>query len=112
MLKLRQSNGAIYNFAIQRFKGGFSGSATLKFSINAPLRARALADIKEKYPTVDSDVIAPTNLILFNNADLVIHGSGFDSVSIIIMFTVYEACDNETMCYVFSPQLHGYTYYA
>ena len=70
MLRLRQSNGAVYNFAIQRRAAGYSGSATLKFSINAPLRARALADIKEKYPTVDSDVIAPTNLILFDNADL------------------------------------------
>ena len=70
MLKLRQSNEAIYNVAIQRHSVGFSGSASIKFSINAPLRARALADIKEKYPNVDSDAIAPTNLILFDNTDL------------------------------------------
>lgn len=70
MLRLRQSNEAIYNFAIQRRSAGYSGSASIKFSINTPLRARALADIREKYPTVDSDAIAPTNLILFNNTNL------------------------------------------
>ena len=90
MLRLRQSNEAIYNFAIQRRSAGFSGSASIKFSINAPLRARALADIKEKYLNVDSDAIAPTDLILFNNTDLEPSDlSATGTVSILYYYLLY-----------------------
>ena len=105
MLRLRQSNEAIYNFAIQRRSAGFSGSASIKFSINAPLRARALADIREKYPTVDSDAIAPTNLILFNNTNLEPYITATDIVSIRYYYLLYMKSVIMKQCVMWSHNI-------
>ena len=61
-----------YNIGLQRRTGsvGYSGSSTLKISVDVPLRTRALNDIMTKYPDLDGNTIYPTHLLLFEVDDL------------------------------------------
>uniref|UniRef100_A0A1X7UD53 Uncharacterized protein n=1 Tax=Amphimedon queenslandica TaxID=400682 RepID=A0A1X7UD53_AMPQE len=61
-----------YNIGLQRrtASAGYSGSSTLKISVDVPLRNRALNDIKAKFPALNGDSIYPTHLLLFEVDDL------------------------------------------
>uniref|UniRef100_A0A1X7SQN9 Uncharacterized protein n=2 Tax=Amphimedon queenslandica TaxID=400682 RepID=A0A1X7SQN9_AMPQE len=61
-----------YNIGLQRrtASAGYSGSSTLKISVDVPLRNRALNDIKAKFPALNNDTIYPTHLLLFEVDDL------------------------------------------
>lgn len=61
-----------YHIALQRRTAavGYSGSATLQFSVDVPLRDRALNDIKTKFPALNDDSIYPTHLLLYEVDEL------------------------------------------
>ncbi|XP_003388379.1 PREDICTED: uncharacterized protein LOC100640714 isoform X1 [Amphimedon queenslandica] len=62
----------IYNIGLQRrtVAAGYSGSSTLKISVDVLLRNKALNDIKAKFPALNGDSIYPTHLLLFEVDDL------------------------------------------